>query len=450
MTKLPQVVLIGRTNVGKSTLFNRLSETVKSITLDRVGVTRDFLQDRVNWNNCCFNLVDTGGVQIKKTHDELYKRVSEGVFNLLEKADLILFMVDGTTGPMPEEFELSKLLHKLGKPVILIINKGDVKDVEENIYMFHRFGFKKSMIVSAQHGTGVGDMLDVVVESLPFKAADIETESPLKVVIIGKPNAGKSSLLNALLQEERAIVSDLAGTTREPITEKVTFYKEDMAITDTPGLRRKRGIDDLLEQLMVKKAFNELKDADIVLLVVDASAGKLSDQELKLAFYAFERNKALIILFNKYDLVTPETQAELDFNLSPYNYLLDKIKTIKISCKSGRNIGKVLSLVKGVADRYRQQFESDDLSVIFREALTRRPLFYQSNKLVVYKAKQVKTAPITIVLFVNDPLFFGKSQLAYLDSALRKAHDLEGVPVKFLVRQNSKRIKKAAGKLISG
>jgi GTP-binding protein len=450
MTKLPQVVLIGRTNVGKSTLFNRLSETVKSITLDRIGVTRDFLQDTVCWNNASFNFVDTGGVQIKKTHDEIYKRVSEGVFSLLEKADLILFMVDGTTGVVPEEFELTKLLHKLGKPVILVINKGDVKDVEENTYMFDRLGFNKSMVVSAQHGTGVGDLLDLVVENLPYKAAPVQVEKPLKVVIIGKPNAGKSSLLNALLEEERAIVSDVAGTTREPITEKVTFYKEEMAITDTPGLRRKRGIDDLLEQLMVKKAFNELKDADIVLLVIDASAGKLSDQELKLAFYSFERYKALIILFNKYDLVTPEIQAELDFNLAPYDYLINKIKTIKISCKSGRNIGKVLSLIKGVADRYRQQFEPEDLSAIFREALSRRQLYYQGNKLVVYKAKQVKTAPITIVLFVNDTLFFGKSQLAYLDSALRKAHNLEGVPVRFLVRQNSKRIKKAAGKLLIG
>ena len=359
-------------------------------------------------------------------------------------------MVDGTTGAVPEEFELAKLLHKLGKPVILVINKGDVKEVEENLYMFDRLGFKKSAVVSAQHGIGVGDMLDLVVENLPYKAVAVETEKPLKVVIIGKPNAGKSSLLNALLAEERAIVSDIAGTTREPITEKVTFYKEEMAITDTPGLRRKRGIDDLLEQLMVKKAFNELKDADIVLLVVDASAGTLADQELKLAFYAFERYKALIILFNKYDLVTPETQAELDFNLAPYDYLINKIKTIKISCKSGRNIGKVLSLIKGVADRYRQQFEADDLSVIFREALARRQLYYQGNKLVVYKAKQVKTAPITLVLFVNDTLFFGKSQIAYLDSALRKAHDLDGVPVKFIVRQNSKRIKKAAGKLIRG
>jgi GTP-binding protein len=359
-------------------------------------------------------------------------------------------MVDGTTGAVPEEFEIGKLLHKLGKPVMLVINKGDVKEVEENAYLFDRLGFKDTTIVSAQHGFGVGDLLDTIVERLPYKSLPVATEQPLKVVIIGKPNAGKSSLLNALLNEERAIVSDIAGTTREPITERVTFYKEDMALTDTPGLRRKRGVDDLLEQLMVKKAFNELKDADIVLLVVDAAAGKLSDQELKLAFYAFERNKALIILFNKYDLVTPEIQADLDFNLAPYKYLITKIKTIKISCKSGRNIGKVLSLIKGVADRYRQQFESEDLTAIFREALMRRQLFYQGNKLVVYKARQVKTAPITIVLFVNDPLFFGKSQLSYLDSALRKAHDLEGVPVKFLVRQNSKRLKKAAGKLIRG
>lgn len=451
MIKLPQVVLVGRTNVGKSTFFNRLSQQVKSITLDRIGVTRDFLRDTVEWNNVFFELIDTGGIQIKKTHDPIYTRVSEGVFKLLETADLILFMVDGTTGPLPEEFELAKVLHKLGKKVILLINKGDVKEVEESTYQFARFGFAEQAVISAQHGVGVGDLLDTIVNQLPHKIVNPDDiQKPLKVVIIGKPNAGKSSLLNALLDQERAIVSDVAGTTREPITEKVTFYKEDMAITDTPGLRRKRGVDDLLEKLMVKRALHELKDADIVLLVVDAAQGALSDQELKLAFYAFERYKALVILFNKYDLVTQEQQATLDFNLAPYDYFLNKVKVIRISCKTGRNIGKVLSIVKGVADRYRQSFEQDELTALFKEALARRPLFYQGNRLVVYRARQVKTAPITMVVFVNDPLFFGQSQLGYLESVLRKQYDLEGVPVKFIVRQNSKRIKKSAGKLISG
>lgn len=447
MSKLPRVVLVGRTNVGKSTLFNRLSDNVKSIALDQVGVTRDFLQDTVCWNNACFELIDTGGIQVKKTRDDIYKRVSEGVFSLLDTADIVLFMVDGAVGVIPEEQELAKVLHKLGKKVILVVNKGDVPATQENIYQFDRLGFKTIWTISAAHGHQVADLLDFIVESLPFHVTEVEKDEALKVVIIGKPNAGKSSLLNALLDAERAIVSDVAGTTREPITEKVTFYKEDMQITDTPGVRRKRGVTEQLEKMMVKRAFAELKDADIVLLVVDASQGKLSDQELKLAFYAFEHHKALIILFNKYDLVDEHIQRELDFNLVPYEYMLDKVKTIRISCKSGKNIGKVLSIIKGVADRYKQTFSEDELTMLFKDALFRRQLFHQGNRLIVHKVKQIKTAPITLVMFVNDPSWFGPSQLGYFDNVMRKAYDLEGVPIKFIPRaQNKSAIQKKQGK----
>ena len=435
MTKLPRVVLIGRTNVGKSTLFNRLSEKVKSITLDQAGVTRDFLQDTVCWQNACFNLIDTGGLQLKKTQDPIYKRISSIVLDLLKEADVMIFVVDGSVGLMPEEFEFAKLLHKLNKPVIVAINKGDVKTTQEHKYDFDRLGFTLSMIISAEHGQGAGDLLDLVVEQLPVKIPTVETQEALKVVIVGQPNVGKSSLLNALLKEERTIVSPEPGTTREPITENITFYKENIDITDTPGVRRKRGVTDLLEQLMVKRAFHALKESDIVLLVVDASAGKLSDQELKLAFYAFEHHKALIILFNKYDLVDEHTQRELDFNLSPYDFFLDKVQTMRISCKTGKNIGKLLSIIKRVADRYRMRLSDDELKRLFKDALYRRQLFHQGKPLIFRNAKQVKTAPITIVLYVNEPAWFGPSQLGYFDNVLRKAYDLEGVPIKFIPRK---------------
>ncbi len=435
MTKLPRVVLVGRTNVGKSTLFNRLSEKVKSITLDQAGVTRDFLQDMVCWQNACFNLIDTGGLQIKKTQDPIYKRMSSSVFDLIKDGDVMVFVVDGSVGLMPEELELAKLIRKLNKPVIVAVNKGDVKKTQEYQHDFDRLGFGSSMIISAQHGHGVGDLLDLIVEQLPVKIPTVDTQEALKVAIVGKPNVGKSSLLNALLKEERTIVSPMPGTTREPITENVNFYKESIDITDTPGVRRKRGVTEQLEQLMVKRAFDALKRADIVLLVVDASAGRLSDQELKLAFYAFEQHKALIILFNKYDLVDEHTQRELDFNLSPYDYFLDKVQTMRISCKTGKNIGKLLSIIKKVADRYSTRFSDDELKLLFKDALHRRQLFHQGNRLIFRNAKQVKTAPITIVLYVNEPAWFGPSQLGYFDNVLRKAYDLEGVPVKFIPRK---------------
>ena len=303
MSKVPSVVIIGRVNVGKSTLFNRIAENVRTITLDQAGVTRDYIKDTVCWQNACFNVIDTGGIALKKTYDAILQQVKETVLSWLEKADVILFVVDGTVGVIPEEQELAKLLHKLGKPVVVAINKSDTKASREHMYEFERLGFKNILPISAAHGTAVGDLLDMVVEQLPTKVSMPEKDEAVKVVILGKPNVGKSSLLNALLNEERAIVAEVPGTTREPITEVVTFYKEDIAVTDTPGIRRKRGVKEELETLMVKRAFDALKDTDIALLMVDASEGALADQELKLAFYALEHHKALIILFNKNDLV---------------------------------------------------------------------------------------------------------------------------------------------------
>lgn len=435
MSKLPRVILMGRTNVGKSTLFNRLSQKVKSITLDRVGVTRDFLQDTVCWQEACFTLIDTGGFQLKKTQDPIYERVSSSVLSLLETADIILFVVDGISGIMQEELDLAKLVHKLNKTTILVINKSDIKETSDHLYQFDRLGFKADIVISAEHGHNVADLLDMIVATLPVKISHVQEEKTLQVAIIGKPNVGKSSLLNALLDEERAIVSPVAGTTREPISATVTFFKEDINITDTPGVRKKRGVTDALELLMVKRAMQTLKGTDIVLLVVDAADATLSDQELKLAFYAFEQYKALIILFNKYDLVDEEIQKELDFNLEPYEHLLDKVQLMRISCKTGKNIGKLLAIIKKVADRYTQSFANDELTKLFKQALAKKQLFHQSSPLFVYKAKQVKTAPITIVMHVNEPDWFGQSQLAFFENVLRQAYDLKGVPIRFITRK---------------
>ncbi len=435
MTQLPRVVLVGRTNVGKSTLFNRLSQRVKSIAFDQSGVTRDFLQDNVCWNEACFSLADTGGFQVKGTHDAIYERVSASVISLMQQADVILFVVDGLAGLLNAEIELAKIIHKLQKPTILVINKSDAKETSEHLYQFDRLGFKMDIPVSAEHGHGVADLLDLIVATLPVKVTNFQEQRSLQVAIIGKPNAGKSSLLNALLKEERAIVSPVAGTTREPITEKVTFYQEDIDITDTPGIRKKRGVTDALELLMVKRAIQSLKNADIVLLMVDASAGTMSDQELKLAFYAFEHHKALIVLFNKYDLVDEEIQKELDFNLEVYDHLLDKVQTMRISCKTGKNVGKLLAIIKNVADRYSQSFDNAELTRVCKEALIRRQLFHQGNPLHVYKVKQVKTAPITLVLYVNAPEWFGQSQLSFFENVLRQTYDLKGVPIKFITRK---------------
>jgi len=435
MSKLSKVVIVGRVNVGKSTLFNRLSSDVKSITFDYPGVTRDFIKDDVCWQNKCFELIDTGGVSLKKTSDEILREVRQKALEVVKDSDIVLLVCDGKIGVVDEDRDISKLLHKLGKRVVLVANKIDSQLEEAKQYEFQKLGHKDIFSISAQHGRGIGELLDHIAEHIPeTKKIDVK-EDICKIVLLGKPNVGKSSLLNTLLNQERAIVSDVPGTTREPIHEKIRFFKGDIQITDTAGVRRKRSVKEELETFMVKTSFKALKGANVVLLLVDASVGRLSDQELKLAFYAFENHKALIILFNKYDLISDELKEQWKFNLAPYKYFMKKVETMNISCKDGKNIGKVLKKVDAVWKRYSQTFSNEDLTLIFKEALQKKPLFHNTIPLAVRAVKQLATAPITLLIIANVPVWFGPSQLGFFDNILRKNFKLKGVPIKYLVRK---------------
>lgn len=437
MKNLPTVVIVGRTNVGKSTLFNRLSRDVKSLTRDEVGVTRDFLHDMINWKDVSFELIDTGGISLQPSKDVILEQVRQQALQLIDNADLVLLACDGTVGVLPEDRDLAKMLHKKGKKVILVVNKVDRAITQEYMHEFERLGHQPLMTVSAQHGTGCDELQDEIVALLPKHKKVIEEKTAFNVVLLGKPNVGKSSLLNELLKEERMIVTDQPGTTREAISERVSFYRADIQITDTPGIRRKRGVTEPLEQMMTKSSFRAVENADIVLLLVDVSQGKISDQELKLAFYVLEQHKALIMLFNKYDLLEKDDYAaqQLEQSLEEYPHLMKKAVRINISCKTGKNIGKILPTVQKVWERYSQRFEDEELSFLFKEALVRKPLYHKTIPLIVYKAKQGATAPITIILIVNHPQWFGESQLGFFENLMRKKYDLHGVPVRFLSRK---------------
>lgn len=432
--KVPQVVIVGRTNVGKSTLFNRLSDNVKAIALDQEGVTRDFLSDTISWQGRSFELVDTGGISLRKTQDPILAQSRAIAISLIESADIVLFVVDGKIGLVTEDREIAKLLHKHGKTVFLVINKVDVKDALENEYEFKGLGFANSCFISAAHGKNIADLLELVVAHLPQPIL-IEVEEPAyKVMLLGKPNVGKSSLMNLLLQKERSIVSEEAGTTREALVERVKFYQEDIQLADTPGVRRMRSVTEPLEGMMVQSTMQALKGSDVVLLLIDGSAQAVVDQELKLAFYAFDKQyKALIILFNKADLIDEGIKVRFDHALSEYDFFLKKIVTLSISCKTEKNIGKVLPAVREVWDRYSREFNQNELTQLFKDASVRRPLYCNKQLLVFYSAHQISTAPITIVLHVNMPIWFGASQLAYYERVLRKEYDLRGVPIKFIV-----------------
>lgn len=436
--KLPRVVIVGRMNVGKSTLFNRLSVNAKSMTFDFEGVTRDIIKDVVTWRDYTFELVDTGGISLRKSADVINEQVRQLALKMVEQSELILFVCDGTVGVTTEDREVAKACRKLNKKIILVVNKADNKTTEENKYEFESLGIKPMVFISALHGSSSANLLDEICAALPTpQPISQEEEEGCKIVILGKPNVGKSSLLNLLAQEERAIVSPVAGTTREAVGQKITFYHQDLLLTDTPGIRRKRKIDETLESMMVKSAFRAVDEADVVLLLIDASEHAIADQELKLAFYVFEHYKSLIILFNKDDISDTETKKDMNFSLEVYDYFLKKVPQMHISCKSGKNIGKILPLVKEVYDRAQQKFNDDELTMLFKEALRRKPLYHNQMILHVKRVKQIASNPITIVLITETPEWFGSSQLGYFDNIMRSEYQLLGAPIKFLTRRPS-------------
>jgi GTP-binding protein len=432
--QLQKVVLIGRMNVGKSTLFNRLSTERKSLASDYPGLTRDFLTDKMSWKGKHFELIDSGGIMFGKAKDPFVKLVNEQVMQLMSEAQVIVLVCDGTVGIHPEDRELAKKIHKLNKFAILAVNKIDTNLAKENWHEFERLGLDRTLPISAQHGIAIGDLLDEISDHIT-NATNLDLNVAFKVTLLGKPNVGKSSLMNLLLGKERTIVSEVAGTTREAICEDIRFYQQDLQLVDTAGVRRKRGVVENVETLMVKSTLAAIRDSNIVLLLVDSAEGKLSDQELKLAFYAFEQGKALIILFNKQDLVDSDITSQMDFSLEEYTYFLKKIETLKISCKNGKNVGKILPLVKEVWERYSQKFSDIEINILFKDAMRARPLFRNGQRLVLRKAHQTMSSPITIELYVTEPQFFESSQLAFFENLLRSKYNLRSVPVKLIPKR---------------
>lgn len=433
---LPRVLLVGRMNVGKSQLFNRLSTQVKSLIFDYEGVTRDFITDTVTWNDVSFELVDTGGLSFKKHKEDIAERVNKLVRSLLDTADLVVFVTDVTAGPVHEDREIAKVLHKQGVPTLVVVNKVDNQEIAQHVYEFTKLGFGEPIGVSALHGLGTHDVLEAIISQIRDKQVKPkEQEDSFKLVLLGKPNVGKSSLMNLLLGKERSIVSEVAGTTREAISDTISFFKETIEVTDTAGIRRKRSVDEPLEKMMVKSSLWAIDRADLVLLLIDGSEKRLSDQELKLAFYAFEQGKSLAILVNKTDLVDEQDKAEWDFNTEPYAFFLRKVPVLFISCKSGKNVNRILPLVANIKERGRQEISSADLRMLCINALHHKPLYHGGSLLHVINVKQVKKSPMTFSMQVNHPEWFGPSQLAYLENVIRAAYDFEGVPLLFTVHR---------------
>lgn len=432
---LYKVAVVGRANVGKSTLFNRLSSSVKSLTLDYVGVTRDFLKDIVSWQGHTFELIDTGGIQLKKSEDPMTERVRLRALEVLQTADIVLFVVDGAVGVVTEDRAIAKEVHKLKQPTMLLINKIDMKVTQDNLHEFNALGFDDKIEISAQHGTATGDLLDRIVHMLPKDKKEAEEKAGYRVVLLGRPNAGKSSLMNLLMNRDRVIVSEIPGTTREAISDEIRFCSETIQVTDTAGVRRSRAVNETLESMMVKSSLQAVRDADIVLLMIDSTDTEIANQDLKLASFVFETGKALILVRNKKDLVTEHIEEQWDFDVEQYKHLLDKLEIINISCKTQYNVGKLLPLIDEVWKRYQFHTTMSLISILFKDALDRTPLFHVGQRLKLFSAKQIADRPLTIRLNVNEQDWFGQSQLNFFENILRKSYNLKSVPVKLLPRK---------------
>lgn len=434
-SSVPMVAVVGRMNVGKSTLFNRLSDRVKSMTFDYAGVTRDIVKEQVTWKDRTFQIVDTGGISLRKSEDKLLEQVRHKALNVLEEADVVLLVVDGAAGVMAEDREIAAVLRERNKKTILVINKYDKKATEEHQFDFYELYHDVVQLVSAEHGINIIDLLETILTLLPQKGGALEEAPAFRVVFLGRPNVGKSSLMNALANEERSIVSDIPGTTREALAERITFYQEHLQITDTPGIRRKSAVgDEELEQMMVKSSFQALREADIVVLLLDAAQAGIVDQELKLAFYAFqEQHKALIIVINKSDLLDEAKEQAFENSFLEYQHLMTKVPLLRMSCKTGKNVGKLLPLIKTVWERHSQKLNDAAVHHLFVDALRKTPLVRNRQDLIVYQTKQVGTAPITLSMRVNNPGFFESAQLNFFENILRDEFDLVGAPVKWVV-----------------
>lgn len=433
----PKIAIVGRTNVGKSTLFNRISNEKKSIVFDREGVTRDFVHDVVTWDGKSFDLIDTGGLPLKKDPDPIAQHVRKSVESVIQDADIIFFICDGKEGLANQDRDFAKLLHKTKKPILLVINKADNTNAfAEHSYEFHALGFDDVFPVSAIHGTGIRELLDTTSEKLGESKTHTPKEASLRIAILGKPNVGKSSLLNLLLKKERSIVSEVAGTTRESISETIQFHKELIQITDTAGIRRKSKIDDPLEITMVKRSLQSIREADIILFLIDASEGQLADQELKLLFYAFDEKKSIILVINKVDLQDEQHKTMLEYDLEKYEFFFKKIPIIRTSCVTSKNIGLIFKEIQKAQQRRKQPLDEIEINDLILQAFIRKPMYHKTILLKVLNVKVIKNAPIpTFILYVNFPQWFGSTQLGFIENTLRKQFDFLGCPIQFNVRK---------------
>lgn len=435
----PLVAVVGRPNVGKSTLFNKLVGRRVAIVEDTPGVTRDRLYCDAEWLKYNFTLIDTGGIEPVKD-DVISTQMRRQAELAIETADVIIFLCDGREGITAADEEVAEMLRRSKKPVVLAVNKVDNPSLEDSVYDFYSLGIGNPITISAEQGLGLGDMLDEVVSYFYDTGEDEEGEAT-RIAVAGKPNVGKSSLVNALLGHERTIVSNIPGTTRDAIDSPFEYDGEQFVLVDTAGIRRKRAIEDeSIERYSVIRSLAAIRRADVVLIVIDASEG-LSEQDVKIAGYVHEEGKACVLLINKWDLIKKDTHTVEVFKK---NILIDLafmsyIPMLFISAKTGQRVNRIMDMVKTVFEQNSRRISTGILNDIVSEAvLANDPPSDKGRRLKIYYVTQVSTRPPTFVLFVNDSTLMHFSYKRYLENYLRKSFGLDATPVRLIIRTREK------------
>ena len=433
----PVVALIGRPNVGKSTLFNALAGETISIVKDIPGVTRDRIYADVNWLDYHFTMIDTGGIE-PDSRDVILSQMREQAEIAIATADVIIFLTDVRQGLQDSDSKVADMLRRSGKPVVLVVNKVDsFEKFMPDVYEFYNLGIGDPFPISAASMLGLGDMLDEVVKHFPDYAKDEEEDERPKVAIIGKPNVGKSSLINKLAQEDRVIVSDIAGTTRDAIDTDITYDGKEYVFIDTAGLRRKNKIKEEIERYSIIRTVTAVERADVVLMVIDATEG-VTEQDAKIAGIAHERGKGIIIAVNKWDAIEKDDKTIYRHTEKIRQILsfMPYAEIIFISAKSGQRLNKIFELIDVVIANNSMRVATGVLNEIVTEAVAmQQPPSDKGKRLRIYYTTQVAVKPPTFVIFVNDKELMHFSYTRYLENRIRETFGFRGTALKFIIRE---------------
>ncbi len=428
------VAIVGRANVGKSTIFNRIVGQRISIVEDTPGVTRDRIYADASWLTRDFKIIDTGGIELENaSFTEQIKMQAEIA---IEEADIILFVVNGREGVTKEDLFVARLLQKSRKPIVLAVNKIDDQKFKDNIYDFYSLGIGDPIAVSGSHGIGIGDVLDEIIHQLP--AVDEKKEDDvIRFSVIGRPNVGKSSLTNAILGEERVIVSDIEGTTRDAIDTPFEKDGQKYCVVDTAGMRKKGKIYENVEKYSVLRALSAVEKSDVVLMVIDGNQG-IIEQDKHVAGYAHEAGKAVILVVNKWDLIEKDskTMKKMESQIREQFKYLDYAPIIFVSAKDKKRVHLLLPMIQEVYANSQKRVATSVLNDILIDAQTMNPTTtFNGGRLKIYYANQVSICPPTFVLFTNDPQYLHFSYKRYLENRLRDAFGFEGTPIHILCRK---------------